>query len=296
MRVNIHDFVDGISMKRIIPMNQSTNGDALRVLMIGDVVGRAGRGVLSRYLAEIREQYAIDFVIANAENANGGSGLTPENYNTLLRAGVDAMTLGDHSFRQKSIFPVLCDPEPRVIRPANYPQLAPGRGWTILEVPSTLKRPATKIAVMSLLGRVFINQPVDNPMTVVDTLLERVRDVKVRFLDFHTEATSEAQMMGRYLDGRVSAVLGTHTHVATADETIFPGGTAFQCDVGMTGAFESVIGRKIDSVLYSFRTCRSTALDVAENDPGINGTMVDVDPLTGKAVGIERLFFKENDV
>ena len=275
-------------------MERSSKGDALRVLMIGDVVGRAGRDVISRYLGEIRERYAIDFVVANAENAHGGSGLSVENYNALLRAGVDVMTLGDHAFRQKSIFPILNDAKPRVIRPANYPQLAPGRGWTVLEVPSSPERPAVKIAIMSLLGRVFISQPVDNPMNVVDKLLERVHDVKVRFLDFHTEATSEIQTMGRYLDGRVSAVLGTHTHVATADETIFPGGTAFQCDIGMTGSFESVLGRKIDSVLDSFRTCRSSALDVAEKDPGLDGTIVDVEPLTGRAVGIERLCFREN--
>ncbi len=277
-------------------MDKTNKGSAVRILMIGDVVGRAGRGAITRNLPSLRERYDIDFVIANAENSCGGSGLTPENFNLLLHAGVDCMTLGDHAFRQKSIFPVLnAGTNPLVIRPANFPAEAPGKGVTVLEIPATTLRPAVPIAVVSLLGRVFISQPIDNPMSVVDKLLDRIKDVKIRFLDFHTEATSEIQMMGRYLDGRVTAVLGTHTHVATADETVFPGGTAFQCDVGMTGAFESIIGRRIDSVLDSFRTCRSASLDVAEKDPGIDGTLVDVDALSGKAVGIARLRFRENE-
>lgn len=282
-------------MARKIIEERSKKDGVARLLMIGDVVGRAGRDVLARRLPELRERREIDFVVANAENAAGGSGLTAENYNALRRAGVDAMTLGDHAFRQKSIFPILNAKNPDVARPGNFPAAAPGRGWTILEIPATPERPAAPIAILSLLGRVFINQPIDNPMTTIDSLLERVRDVKIKLLDFHAEATSEMQMMGRYLDGRVSAVLGTHTHVATADETIFPGGTAFQCDVGMTGAFKSILGRRIDVVLDCFRTCRSRALDVAEEEPGIDGTIVDVDPRDGRAVGIERLRLREGE-
>ena len=261
--------------------------------MIGDVVGRAGRRVLVRRLAEIRQNHEVDFVVANAENAFNGSGLSVENYNELVGAGVDVITLGDHAFRQKSVYSLLGAPNPRVIRPANYPSNAPGRGWTIFECPGTSGRPPVAVAVMALLGRVFINQPIDNPMTSIDRVIQNVAGVKISLLDFHTEATSEIQAMGRYLDGRVSAVLGTHTHVATADEKILPSGTAFQCDVGMTGAFESVIGRKIEPVLETFRSGRSAPLEVAVNEPGINGTFVDVDPLTGKAVAIERLDYRD---
>ncbi|MGI6400522.1 MAG: TIGR00282 family metallophosphoesterase [Thermoguttaceae bacterium] len=274
-------------------MSNLTKGDAVRVLMIGDVVGWTGREVLIRHLGRIREEYSIDFVIANEENATNGLGVSAEHYVALSDAGVDATTLGDHAFAHKSIFAKLDDPESHIIRPANFPDDAPGRGWMIHEIPGNADRPAVPIAVMSLLGRVFITQPIDNPMTTIDKLLERVRGVKIRFLDFHAEATSEVQMMGRYLDGRVTAVLGTHTHVATADETIFPGGTAFQCDVGMTGAFESIIGSSIAKTLASVRTFRSRR-ELGRKDPGINGAIVDVDPLSGKALAIQRLFFKEN--
>ena len=273
----------------------TSKGDVFRILMIGDVVGRAGRRVLTRRLGEIREARGVDFVVVNAENAYNGSGLSVENYNEIVGAGVDVITLGDHAFRQKSIFPILNAPQSRVIRPANYPASAPGRGWTIVDCLGTATRPPIRVAVMSMLGRVFINQPIDNPMTAIDRLLPNVADVKVCLLDFHTEATSEIQAMGRYLDGRVSAVLGTHTHVATADEKILPTGTAFQCDVGMTGAFESVIGRKIEPVLESFRCNRFSSLEVATNELGIDGTIVDVDPLTGRAVAIERLSYRDEE-
>ena len=273
---------------------KSKNG-AFRILMIGDVVGRPGRRVLTRRLGEIREKRGVDFVVVNAENAYNGSGLSVENYNEIVGAGADVITLGDHAFRQKSIYPLLNAQEPRVIRPANFPTNAPGRGWTIVDCFGTPERPPMRIAVMVLLGRVFISQPIDNPMTAIDRMIDRVADVKIRILDFHTEATSEIQAMGRYLDGRVSAVLGTHTHVATADEKILPNGTAFQCDVGMTGAFDSVIGRKVAPVIDAFRCCRFTSFEVAENGLGIDGTLVDVDPATGKAVAIERLSYREEE-
>ena len=275
--------------------NATSKGGAFRILMIGDVVGRPGRRVLTRRLGEIREKRGVDFVVVNAENAYNGSGLSVENYNEIVGAGTDVITLGDHAFRQKSVYPLLNAQEPRAIRPANFPTTAPGRGWTIVDCPGTPERPPMRIAVMALLGRVFINQPIDNPMTTIDRLLDRVADVKIRILDFHTEATSEIQAMGRYLDGRVSAVLGTHTHVATADEKILPGGTAFQCDVGMTGAFDSVIGRKVAPVIDAFRCCHFSSFEVAENQLGIDGTLVDVDPMTGKALAIERLSFREEE-
>ncbi|MBQ9811745.1 MAG: YmdB family metallophosphoesterase [Thermoguttaceae bacterium] len=269
--------------------------DSLRVLMVGDVVGKPGRDVVIRRMRDIRETYEIDFVVCNAENAAGGSGITPEIYNAIVQAGVDCVTLGDHAFRQKSFLPVLRSNDQRVVRPANLPSEAPGRGWTILEAPATEKRPAVKIGVAALLGRVFMQTQGDNPLAAADKLLEKFADVRARFLDFHAEATSETQIMGRYLDGRFSAVLGTHTHVATADEQIFPNGTAFQCDVGMTGPFESVIGRKIDSVVENFRTSLPTSFDVASGDARLNGTIVDVDPALGKARAIRRLNFGIDD-
>lgn len=267
----------------------------LRVLMIGDIVGKPGRDVTIKRLGEVRKKYEIDFVIANSENSAGGSGITPEIYNALLRGGVDCVTLGDHALRQKSFWPVLNSNDARVVRPGNLSPEAPGRGWTILEAPATDRRPAVRLGVAALLGRVFMQTPGDNPFIAADKILERFADVRVRFLDFHAEATSETQALGRFLDGRMTAVLGTHTHVATADEQILPNGTAFQCDVGMTGPFESIIGRKIDNVVDTFRTSRPAAFDVASEDARINATFVDVDPTTGKAKGIGRLCVAEND-
>lgn len=275
--------------------DQFEKNGALRVLMVGDVVGKAGRDVVVQRMADIKERYAINFVVCNAENAAGGSGLTPEIFNALMKAGVDCVTLGDHAFRQKSFLPVLSSSDQRVVRPANVSPEAPGRGWTILEAPANGNRPAVKIGIAALLGKVFMQPPGDNPLVAVDRIVERFADVRVRFLDFHAEATSEMQMMGRYLDGRFSAVLGTHTHVATADEQILPNGTAFQCDVGMTGAFESIIGRKIECVIEHFRTCRPTTFEVASEDPRLNGTIVDVDPDFGKAKAIRRLNFAIDD-
>ncbi len=263
--------------------------------MVGDIVGKPGRDVVIQRIGDVRTRFDVDFVIANGENSAGGSGITPEIYNAFIRAGVDCVTLGDHAFRQKSIIPVLCSNDPRIIRPGNLSPEAPGKGWTILEVPATSARPAVKVGVANLLGRVFMQLQGDNPLFAVDKILERFSDIRIRILDFHAEATSETQIMGRYLDGRWSAVLGTHTHVATADEQIFPGGLAFQCDVGMTGPFDSVIGRKTENVLENYRTCRPTTFDVATQDARINGTLFDVDPATGKATAIKRLNFSIND-
>lgn len=292
----LHFNDDGTDMsKKSKEERYAKSGDILRVLTIGDVVGKPGRDVLIKRLRDVRERYDVDFVIANSENAAGGSGLTPEIYNAIVKAGVDCVTLGDHAFRQKSILPVLNSNDQRIVRPANISPEAPGRGWTILEAPANSGRPAVRIGVAAMLGRVFMQTQSDNPLFAVDRILERFSETRVRFIDFHAEATSEKQILGRYLDGKVSAVLGTHTHVATADEQIFPNGTAFQCDVGMTGPFESIIGRKIECVIDNFRTCRPTFFDVAANDARINGTFVDVEPATGKARAIFRLNFSIDD-
>jgi len=269
--------------------------EIFRVLMVGDVMGKAGRDIVVQRTAAIRAKFDVDFVVVNAENAAGGAGLTPEIFNAIIRAGVDCVTLGDHAFDQKSLYPVLNSNETRLVRPANLPPDAPGKGWTILEAPPREGRPALRVAVVAGIGRVFMRELGDNPIVALDKVLEKIADVRIRLLDFHAEATSEAQTVGRYFDGRFSAVLGTHTHVPTADEEIFPNGTAFQCDVGMTGSFESIIGRKLDVVFESMKTCKKTTYEVASKDARLCGTLVDVNPVSGKAVAIRRLVVREDD-
>ena len=255
----------------------------MRLLLIGDIVGRPGRLIVIRALAGLRIEQRLDLVVANAENAAGGSGLTPAIYRELIAAGIDCITMGDHIYRRREIYSVL-ETEARIVKPANYPDNAPGLPFTVLQANNNVR-----VGVLSLLGRVFMS-PVDSPFQAADRVLrEMPSDVKVILLDFHAEATSDMQLMGRHLDGRVSAVLGTHTHVPTADEEILPGGTAFQCDVGMTGPHESIIGRRIDRVLETAQTFRPTHFEVATRDVRLNGTVVDVDPKTGRAVGIRRI-------
>jgi metallophosphoesterase (TIGR00282 family) len=260
----------------------------MRILLIGDIVGKPGRHVCVQALRGLRAAEGLDLVVANAENAAGGSGLTPEIYHELITAGVDGITMGDHVYRRKEIFPIL-QTERRIVRPANYPSSAPGRELAILRT-----RQQVNVAIFVLLGRVFM-PPVDCPFQAADRILASLPpDVRVILLDFHAEATSDKQLMGRYLDGRVSAVLGTHTHVATADEQILPHGTAFQCDVGMTGPFESILGRRVDRVMETARTFRPTHFDVAAKDVRLQGTIVDVDPQTGRANAIRRICIDES--
>lgn len=255
----------------------------MRLLLIGDVVGKPGRQIIVGALAGLRRREGLDLVVVNAENAAGGSGLTPAIYQELVGAGVDCITLGDHIYRRREIASVL-ESQPNIVKPANYPSEAPGREWAVVPAAS-----GVPVAVISLQGRVFM-RPVDCPWAAADRVLAQVPStIKVILIDFHAEATSDKQCMGRYLDGRVSAVLGTHTHVPTADETIFPGGTAFQCDVGMTGPYESILGRRIDRVLETTRTFNPTEFDVATGDVRLCGTIVDVDPATGQASAIRRL-------
>lgn len=262
----------------------------MRILLIGDIVGKPGRQIVIQGLAAIRAREAVDFVIANAENADGGSGLTAAHYRALIGAGIDCITLGDHIYRRFEIASVL-ESESNIVKPANFPTAAPGRPWTVVE-----SHDGTPVGVFGLLGRVFM-KPVDCPFQAADRVLsEMPEQVKIRILDFHAEATSDMQVMGRYLDGRVSAVLGTHTHVATADEQIFPGGTGFQCDVGMTGPHESILGRRIDRVLETTITFRPTQFHVAKGDVRLNGTLVDVDPADGKAIAIRRLCITKEEV
>jgi metallophosphoesterase (TIGR00282 family) len=255
----------------------------VRLLLIGDIVGKPGRQIVVRALGGLRQTEQLDLVVANAENASGGSGLTPDVYRELIEGGVDCITMGDHIYRRREIFSLL-ESEERIVRPANFPDEAPGRTYAILRTAAQVP-----VAVLSLLGRVFM-PPVDCPLQAADRVLAEIPgEVKVILVDFHAEATSDKQVLGRHLDGRVSAVLGTHTHVPTADEQVLPGGTAFQCDVGMTGPHNSIIGRRIDRVLETTRTFRPTHFEVAAGDCLLHGTIVEVDPATGRATGIRRL-------
>jgi metallophosphoesterase (TIGR00282 family) len=261
----------------------------MRLLLIGDIVGKPGRQIVGQALAGLIAREQIDFVVANGENAAAGSGITPANYVELIDAGVDCVTLGDHIYRRREISPIL-ESKPNIVKPANFPPTAPGRDLALCTA-----RCGVQVAVISLLGRVFM-RPVDCPWTAADRVLGQLPpDVKVILVDFHAEATSDMQLMGRYLDGRVSAVLGTHTHVATADEQILPGGTAFQCDVGMTGPHESILGRRVDRVMEATLTFNPTHFDVATGDVRICGTLVDVDPSTGRASAIRRLCVRQEE-
>jgi metallophosphoesterase (TIGR00282 family) len=256
---------------------------AVRILHIGDIVGRPGRRIVVESVGELKRLHQIDLVIANAENIAGGSGITPKLFRELLAGGVHCVTLGDHIYRRREIYSVLEADEP-IVKPANYPATAPGKDWTLVTADN-----GVVVAVFSLLGRVFM-RPVDCPWTAANRVLQQIpTHVRVRWLDFHAEATSDKQLMGRYLDGRVTAVLGTHTHVPTADEQILPGGTAFQCDIGMSGAHNSILGRRTDNVTETTLTFRPTEFDVATADVRLHATLVEVNPETGRATRIERL-------
>jgi metallophosphoesterase (TIGR00282 family) len=255
----------------------------MRILLIGDIVGKPGRQIVQQALRGLRQEKQLDLVIANAENAAGGSGLTPAIFRELMAAGVDAVTLGDHIYRRNEIIGVL-EKEPNIVKPANFPEQAPGKNFAIVQTSA-----GESVAVMSLLGRVFM-RPVDCPFKAADRVLaELPAEVKTIVVDFHAEATSDKQLLGRYLDGRVSAVLGTHTHVPTADECILAGGTAFQCDVGMTGPYDSVLGRRYDRVMETTVTFNPTHFEVAQGDPRLCGSMVEIDPTSGRATAIERV-------
>jgi len=255
----------------------------VRILFIGDVVGHPGRLMVQGHLPTLVPRESIDLVVANCENAAGGSGLTPKLYAQLLDAGVDVVTMGDHVFRKKDIIAVMDGDEP-MVRPANLPDEAPGRSYCI--VPT---RSGVKVAVTALLGRLFM-KPIDCPLHAVDRVLDEIGGrTHVIVVDMHAEATSDKQVAARYLDGRVSAVLGTHTHVPTADETILPGGTAYITDAGMTGPFNSILGRRIDRVVDANLTQVPEHFDVANGDERLCAVIVDVDPDTGQATDIRRL-------
>ena len=253
----------------------------MRILMIGDVIGKPGRHAIRTLVPELRREFEIDLVIANGENAAGGFGITPETAQEIMDGDVDVITSGNHIWKQKEIIPFISEEWP-LIRPANYPPGVPGRGHIRLG----------ETVVINLMGRVFMTA-LDCPFRAADQALEEVRGVnppKAIIVDFHAEATSEKQAMGWYLDGRVSAVLGTHTHVATADARILPRGTAFVTDVGMSGPYNSVIGSDVGAVLEGFITQMPKRLTVPPHGPVVlNSVLVDVDEETGVATSIQRI-------
>jgi metallophosphoesterase (TIGR00282 family) len=254
----------------------------MRILFIGDIVGSPGREMVTKHLAQLVEQHRVDLVIINGENSAAGFGITPKIAEELLALGADVITGGNHSWDKKEILEYIPN-EPRLLRPANFPK-SPGRGLYV-----GTSRGGVRYAVLNLQGRVFMTQ-LDCPFRTADAELAKIPpDVKIIFVDMHAEATSEKQALGWYLDGRVSVVVGTHTHVATADERVLPNGTAYITDVGMTGPHESVIGMDRGAMVKRFLDSMPTKFEVAIADARINGVLADVDDSTGRARSIVRV-------
>jgi 2',3'-cyclic-nucleotide 2'-phosphodiesterase len=255
----------------------------VKILFIGDIVGQPGRRAVKMLLPRLREQYGLDFVIANGENSAGGNGTTVRTAEEIFAAGVDVITSGDHLWDQKEVMELLAR-ERRFVRPLNYPPGTPGQGSAVIEIHNGLS-----IAVLNAQGRTFM-PPLENPFLVVPPEIERLRQhTKIIFVDFHAEATSEKIAFARMLDGKVSAVVGTHTHVQTADEQIFPNGTAYLSDAGFTGPHESVLGREIEPVVRRFVTNMPQRFEVASGRVMLHGAVVEIDEATGKAKLIHRV-------
>ena len=271
----------------------------MKLLFIGDIVGQPGRRAVAELVPKLRERHALDFVIANGENSAGGSGITPKTAEEIFSAGVDAITSGDHLWDQKEVMELLAS-EKRFLRPLNYPPGTPGQGSAIFEVKvgssrcddRTARRAVPtnlSVAVLNVQGRTFM-PPLENPFLLALDEVKRLRQqTKIIFVDFHAEATSEKIAFARMLDGQVSAVVGTHTHVQTADEQIFPGGTAYLTDAGFTGPHESVLGREIEPVLKRFLTGMPQRFEVAKDRVLLHGAEIEIDDASGKAVKIQRV-------
>lgn len=262
----------------------------MRIFFIGDIVGRPGRNAVIELLPKIRVSEQIDFCIANAENAAGGKGITPEIANLLFQAGVDVITGGNHIWKKKEILSII-DSEPRLLRPANYPAGVPGRGAGLYIIRKN--QTEIKIGVIHISGRVFSQTLLDCPFKVAKSeVMQLKQKTSIIIVDIHGEATSEKMAIGWYLDGEVSAVLGTHTHIPTADARILPGGTAYITDVGMTGPFDSVIGVKKEIILEMFLTQMPVKHEVATDNVQLNAVIIDIDEITGKSQRIERYHLK----
>lgn len=257
---------------------------SLRILALGDIVGRPGRQVLHQKLPVLVREKQVDLVIANAENIAGGSGITTNLFHKIRSYGVDVVTLGDHIYKRIDIVPTLQASE-RVVRPANLSTGAAGRHYTVVPTNS-----GVSVAVFSLLGRIYMNLPADDPFAAADRVLSQIpRDVRVCVCDLHAEATSEKVALGHWMDGRVSFLFGTHTHIPTADAKILPGGSAYITDLGMSGPYDSVLGRRKERVVKYMSTNMPQPFDVATGDVRLCGALATIDPQTGRATAIERI-------
>lgn len=249
----------------------------MRVLFLGDVVGNCGRDAVVETVPDLRRQLNLDYVVVNAENISGGRGTTPKHAEQLFAAGVDVITGGNHTFQHSEFYPVL-DRDPRVLRPINFPKGVPGKGMTTVG----------RLTIINAIGRTFMAQEVADPFRAVDEALELAPKGNFILVDFHGEATSEKQAIGWYLDGRVTGVVGTHTHVPTADARLLPKGTAFCTDAGMCGARDSIIGDHVDAVLRRFLTQLPTRLGPAEGTAQLNGLLIEAEDRDGRAISIVR--------
>ena len=258
----------------------------MRLLVVGDVVGRLGRKAFARYTRELKEKYKIDLVIVNGENSAGGKGISRKSLDELYRAGADIVTSGNHVWDNREINGFI-DDEPYLVRPANYPEGAQGKGWCIYPFKSA------NLAVVNMSGRTFMPD-MDCPFQKIEEVLSEIgQEEDIILLDFHAETTSEKMAMGFYLDGRVQAVVGTHTHIQTADERILPQGTAYITDLGMVGPWNSVLGVKPEIIIQKFTTCRPVRFDLAEGPAVYSAVVIDIDTNTKKAVSIERVMIRE---
>jgi 2',3'-cyclic-nucleotide 2'-phosphodiesterase len=255
----------------------------LRLLFLGDIIGEPGRKAVIEMVPRLKQTWGVDFIVVNGENAAAGRGITGRITIELLRAGIAVISSGDHIWDQKEVISFI-ETEPRLLRPINYPPGTPGRGSIVLE---TAKG---KVGVINVQGRTFMQPSLENPFWHIEQEVSRMRaETRVIFVDVHAETTSEKIAIGRFLDGKVSAVAGTHTHVQTADEQIFPGGTAFICDAGMCGPAESVLGREIQPIIQRFLTSMPVNFPVAKGDVTLHGVLVDVEAASGKAISIRRV-------
>jgi hypothetical protein len=255
----------------------------LKILFLGDIVGEPGRRAVIETVPIWKKERDIDFVVVNGENAANGRGITPKITIDLLRAGVSVITTGDHVWDQKELVSYI-DTEPRLLRPINYPDGTPGAGSIVLE---TAKG---KVGVINVQGRTFMLPILENPFRIIDEAVKKMREeTSVIFVDVHAETTSEKIALGRFLDGKVSAVVGTHTHTQTADEQVFPGGTAFLCDAGMCGPSESCLGREIEPIIYRFIKNLPVGFPVAKGPVKMHGALIEIDETTGRALSIERV-------
>lgn len=254
-----------------------------RLLFLGDIIGEPGRKAVIDTVPRLKEEWGVDFIVANGENAAAGRGITPKLTIDLLRAGIAVITTGDHVWDQKELAGFIGS-EPRLLRPINYPDGTPGNGSIVLETAKT------RVGVINVQGRTFMLPALENPFLALEQVVAKMREeTQVIFVDVHAETTSEKIAVGRFLDGKVSAVAGTHTHVQTADEQIFPGGTAFICDAGMCGPTESILGREIDPIVQRFRTSMPVNFPVARGEVKLHGLLVDIDEPTGRALAVTRV-------